>query len=133
MTTGDASAVSRQRSETLNFSGSATSFARDWFGNYALLEQAKATHNAYTQAVSEMGLVAAGFYILFLVAPLKLLLQSNETQRRPERRVLLFGAWVTGRAHWLRLVAFLPGPYLVRILSGCLPIALRRIYDGATT
>jgi len=41
-------------------------------GNYVFYSnQAKATHNAYTQVAAEMGLAAAAFYMLFLIAPLK--------------------------------------------------------------
>jgi O-antigen ligase len=41
-------------------------------GNYVFYSnQAKATHNAYTQVAAEMGIAAGVFYILFLVFPLK--------------------------------------------------------------
>jgi O-antigen ligase len=40
--------------------------------NYILFSNSnKASHNAYTQVASEMGVAAAVFYILFILAPLK--------------------------------------------------------------
>lgn len=41
-------------------------------GNFIFYSnQAKATHNAYTQVAAELGLIAATFYVLFIVAPFK--------------------------------------------------------------
>ena len=41
-------------------------------GNYVFYSnQAKATHNAYTQVAAELGLAAAVFYILFIIGPFK--------------------------------------------------------------
>ncbi len=41
-------------------------------GNYVFYSnQAKATHNAYTQVAAELGLAAALFYILFIIRPFK--------------------------------------------------------------
>jgi O-antigen ligase len=50
--------------------------------NYALYSNSEhATHNAYTQVASELGLTAAVVYVLFLVAPLKQLRRiSRETE-----------------------------------------------------
>ncbi|MGH9881453.1 MAG: O-antigen ligase family protein, partial [Pyrinomonadaceae bacterium] len=51
-------------------------------GNYVFYSnQAKATHNAYTQVAAEMGLAAAAFYLVFLIAPLKKL-RSIELEHR---------------------------------------------------
>ncbi len=51
--------------------------------NYILFSNSnKASHNAYTQVASEMGVAATVFYVLFMIAPLKRLRLPFRTRER---------------------------------------------------
>jgi probable O-glycosylation ligase (exosortase A-associated) len=136
-TTSDQSAVSRtddlKRSIYLAIRHPLFGVGMNNFVLYS--NQAKATHNAYTQVAAETGLAAAAFYVLFLVAPLKPL-------RRIERENL--GEKKKAEAYYLAigLQASLVG-YMVSSLFASVAflwyayylvayaIALRRIYDAS--
>jgi probable O-glycosylation ligase (exosortase A-associated) len=138
-TTGDASAVSR----TDDLKRSIFLAARHpllgvGFGNYVFYSnQAKATHNAYTQVASELGLIAAVFYVLFIVWPLKSLLKiERETRDDHKERTRKSTYFLV-----LGLQASLIG-YMVSSFFASVPyfwyvyylvaysIAVRRIYDS---
>ncbi len=97
--------------------------------------QAKATHNAYTQVAAETGLAAAVFYVLFLVAPLKPLRrierENLNEKKKPGAYYLAIGlqASLVGYmiSSFFASVAFLWYAYYLVAYA----IALRRIYDSS--
>lgn len=102
-------------------------------GNYIFYSnQAKATHNGYTQVAAEMGLAAAALYVLFLIAPLKKLrqieLENADIRKKPKFYYLaiaiqasLVGYMVTS---FFASVAYLWYAYYLVGYAVC----LRRIY-----
>jgi putative inorganic carbon (HCO3(-)) transporter len=137
LTTGDASAVSRtddlKRSIYLSLRHPLLGVG---FGNYVFYSnQAKATHNAYTQVASEMGLIAAAFYILFLVAPLKPLLRIERETRDDRKKKNAYYLSLGLQASLIGYMVcsfFASVPYLwYAYYLVAYSIALRRIYDGA--
>jgi putative inorganic carbon (hco3(-)) transporter len=103
--------------------------------NYVLFSNAnKATHNAYTQVAAEMGVAAAVFYILFMLAPFKGLrrIERESFENKSERRFFyaatalqasLVGYMV---ASFFASVAYLWYIYYIVAYAVC----LRRIYDS---
>jgi putative inorganic carbon (HCO3(-)) transporter len=97
--------------------------------------QAKATHNAYTQVAAETGLAAAVFYVLFLVTPLRPLRrierENLNEKKKPEAYYLAIGlqASLVGYmiSSFFASVAFLWYAYYLVAYA----IALRRIYDSS--
>jgi O-antigen ligase len=58
-------------------------------GNYILYSNTdKASHNAYTQVASELGVAATVFYVLFMLAPLKRLrkIERESVDNKSRRR-----------------------------------------------
>jgi putative inorganic carbon (HCO3(-)) transporter len=103
--------------------------------NYILFSNFdKATHNAYTQVASEMGVAAAAFYILFIIAPFKGLRRiENETYQVKSRRrfyymAIALQASLAGYivASFFASVAYLWYIYYLVAYSVC----LRRLYDS---
>jgi len=104
--------------------------------NYILLSNLnKASHNAYTQVASEMGIAGALFYVLFIVAPFKGLrrIESESYQVRSARRFyyasIALQASLVGYmvASFFASVAYLWYIYYLVAYAVC----LRRIYDTA--
>ena len=136
-TTSDQSAVSRtddlKRSIYLAIRHPLLGVGMNNFVLYS--NQAKATHNAYTQVAAETGLAAAVFYVLFLVAPLKPLLrierENLNEKKKPEAYYLAIGlqASLVGYmiSSFFASVAFLWYAYYLVAYA----IALRRIYDSS--
>ena len=97
--------------------------------------QAKATHNAYTQVAAETGLAAAAFYVLFLVAPLKPLRRIErdnlKEKKKPPAYYLAIGlqASLVGYmvSSFFASVAFLWYAYYLVAYA----IAFRRIYESS--
>ncbi|PYS72854.1 MAG: hypothetical protein DMF69_06480 [Acidobacteria bacterium] len=92
-TTGDDSAVARY--DDLKRSVFITSrhpILGVGINNYILYSNSnKASHNAYTQVASEMGIAAAAVYILFMIFPLKGLRKlERETSGEKDRRRLYY-------------------------------------------
>jgi putative inorganic carbon (hco3(-)) transporter len=136
-TTSDQSAVSRtddlKRSIYLAIRHPLLGVGLNNFVLYS--NQAKATHNAYTQVAAETGLAAAVFYVLFLVAPLKPLLrierENRNEKKKPGAYYLAIGlqASLVGYmiSSFFASVAFLWYAYYLVAYA----IALRRIYDSS--
>jgi hypothetical protein len=104
--------------------------------NYILYSNAnKASHNAYTQVASEMGVAAAVFYILFILAPFKGLgrIEHESYQVGSARRFyyasVALQASLVGYmvASFFASVAYLWYIYYLVAYAVC----LRRIYDSA--
>jgi probable O-glycosylation ligase (exosortase A-associated) len=103
--------------------------------NYILFSNFnKATHNAYTQVASEMGVAAAAFYILFIIAPFRGLRRiEHETYQVKSRRrfyymAIALQASLVGYivASFFASVAYLWYIYYLVAYSVC----LRRLYDS---
>ena len=136
-TTSDQSAVSRtddlKRSIYLAIRHPLLGVGLNNFVLYS--NQAKATHNAYTQVAAETGLAAAVFYVLFLVAPLKPLRrierENLSEKKKPAAYYLAIGlqASLVGYmiSSFFASVAFLWYAYYLVAYA----IALRRIYDSS--
>jgi O-antigen ligase len=136
MTTGDASAVSRtddlKRSVYLAIRHPLLGVG---LGNYVFYSnQAKATHNAYTQVASEMGLIAAGFYVLFIVWPLRPLLRIERETRdsRKDRGTYYLALGLQASLIGYMVSSFFASvPYLwYAYYLVAYSIAVRRIYDS---
>ena len=104
--------------------------------NYILFSNFnKASHNAYTQVASEMGVAATVFYVLFMVAPFKRLRnierESAEIKSRRRFYYLAIGLQASLAAYmvasFFASVAYLWYVYYVVAYSVC----LRRIYKAA--
>jgi O-antigen ligase len=104
--------------------------------NYILFSNVnKATHNAYTQVASEMGIAATVFYVLFMIAPLKRLRnierESVDTKSRRRFYYLAIGLQASLVAYmvasFFASVAYLWYVYYLVAYSVC----LRRIYQAA--
>jgi len=104
-------------------------------GNFIFYSnQAKATHNAYTQVAAELGLIAATFYVLFIVAPFKgfrfIERECEATKKRPRIYYLSVGlqASLIGYmvASFFASVAYLWYVYYLVGYSVC----LRRIFES---
>jgi O-antigen ligase len=104
--------------------------------NYILFSNGnKASHNAYTQVASEMGLAATVFYLLFMIAPLKRLRnierESVDTISRRRFYYLAIGLQASLVAYmvasFFASVAYLWYIYYLVAYSVC----LRRIYQAA--
>lgn len=104
--------------------------------NYILFSNAnKASHNSYTQVASELGAVAAVFYIMFLLAPLKGLRRIEQLSydvkaaRRFHYASITLQASLVGYmvASFFASVAFLWYIYYLVAYAVC----LRRIHDSA--
>jgi len=135
-TTGDASAVSRtddlKRSIFLAVRHPVLGIG---LGNYVFYSnQAKATHNAYTQVASEMGLIAAAFYILFLLSPFKPLLRIERETRGDKKKKSVYYLSLGLQASLIGYMVtsfFASVPYLwYAYYLVAYAIALRRIYDS---
>jgi O-antigen ligase len=104
--------------------------------NYILFSNFnKASHNAYTQVASEMGVAATVFYVLFMVAPFKRLRnierESSEIKSRRRFYYLAIGLQASLAAYmvasFFASVAYLWYVYYLVAYSVC----LRRIYKAA--
>jgi O-antigen ligase len=107
-------------------------------GNFVLYSnQAKATHNAYTQVASEIGLAGLAFYVMFLVSPLKRLRRIKGeylgVKKKPRPYYLVIGlqAAIIGYmvSSFFASVAFLWYAYYLVAYA----IALRRIHEALRT
>lgn len=136
-TTGDASTMARfddlKRSLFITARHPLLGVGMD---NYILYSNSnKASHNAYTQVASEMGVVAAVFYILFILAPFKGLrrIEHESYQVASARRFyyasVALQASLVGYmvASFFASVAYLWYIYYLVAYAVC----LRRIYDSA--
>ncbi len=100
------------------------------FSNYN-----KASHNAYTQVASEMGVAATVFYVLFMIAPLKRLrdIERESADIKSRRRFYYFAIGLQAAlvaymvASFFASVAYLWYIYYLVAYSVC----LRRIYQAA--
>ena len=136
-TTGDESALARfddlKRSIFIASRHPLTGVGID---NYILYSNKdKASHNAYTQVASELGLVAALIYLYFMIYPLTRLLKlERETSGDRDRRTLYYfsiglQASLVGYmvSSFFASVAYLWYVYYLVAYS----IALRRIYAAS--
>jgi O-Antigen ligase len=106
--------------------------------NYILFSNTdKASHNAYTQVASEMGVAAFAIYVLFMIAPFKRLRKieresyGNKANRRFYYMSICLQASLAGYmvASFFASVAFLWYIYYLVAYAVC----LRRLYEAATT
>jgi O-antigen ligase len=104
--------------------------------NYILFSNAnKASHNAYTQVASEMGVAATVFYVLFMIAPLKRLrnIERESADIKSRRRFYYLAIGLQASlvaymvASFFASVAYLWYVYYLVAYSVC----LRRIYQAA--
>jgi O-antigen ligase len=136
LTTGDASAVSRtddlKRSLYLTVRHPILGVG---LGNYVFYSnQNKATHNAYTQVASEIGVAAALLYVLFLVVPLKSLFkiekETRDLKKKPTAYYLSIGLQCALIGYMVSSF-FASVPYLwYAYYLVAYSIAVRRIYDS---
>ena len=138
-TTNDASAVSRtddlKRSIFLSVRHPLLGIG---LGNYVFYSnQAKATHNAYTQISSELGLAAATCYVLFLIAPLKPLSRIEKETRgiKAKRQIYYLAIGLQAALIGYMVSSFFASvPYLwYAYYLVAYAIALRRIHDSSGT
>jgi len=95
----------------------------------------KASHNAYTQVASEMGVAATVFYVLFMVAPFKRLrnIERESAEIKSRRRFYYFAIGLQASlaaymvASFFASVAYLWYVYYLVAYAVC----LRRIYKAA--
>lgn len=135
-TTSDASAQARTDDLKRSlFVAARNPFVGIGMGNYIFYSNlSKATHNAYTQVAAEMGLTAAVFYIIFLIAPLKKLRRIElENRDLPGRKPRVYHLALTLQASLLGFmvasffssVAYFWYPYYLVGYAIC----VRRIYS----
>jgi O-antigen ligase len=107
-------------------------------GNYVLYSNSNhATHNAYTQVASEVGLAAAGVYLMFLLVPLKGLRRISQEIDVTGTRSALFYLAVGLEASFIGYMvssffASVAYVWYIYYLVGY-AICLRRLYDTSKT
>jgi O-antigen ligase len=137
-TTGDDSAVARlddlKRSIFIAVRHPVFGVGMD---NYILFSNFdKASHNAYTQVASELGIAATVFYVLFMIAPFKRLriIERENAEIRSRRRFYYLAIGLQASlvaymvASFFASVAYLWYIYYLVAYSVC----LRRIYQVET-